>query len=255
MQNVDLSFSCFMGSDFRETYLFAHFPDGGDLIIGEPTSDYLGFFGFGSGIYGLHRGQPPKWASEYVCFEFPSYDELFRERAEMPLMKAQGEIMFLYIEMLSSILTWYKNYHNILIEIGEVRSFLRRVQSAIGSKFSDSIFESVILEFGKLLHSNSPLYKVRRGLVEYGVHQNGDGYLAFGGPKVPMVLLEDERLRPYTISEESRYDWTHSTQLGWVDHMRGILETMKRHHFTKTVNEQQDMLNNILSKVKALGAE
>lgn len=252
MQNVDLSFSCFMGSDFRETYLFAHFPDGGDWVVGEPTSDFLGFFGFGSGNYRVKYGDPPDWAKEFQCFEFPSYDALFRERTDMPIMKAQGEIMLMYLEMLSTLLRWYKDVHHILIEIGEIRSFLRRIQSAIGSNFSDSIFESVILEFTKLLHSNSPLYRVGRGLVEYGIKPNGDGYLAFGGPKVGEDSPHPE-LRSFSVCDLKRYDFTHSTQLGWIDHMKGILNTLKRHHFTKTVNEQQEMLDNILSKVDALG--
>lgn len=255
MLDIELTLASFNASDVRETYLFAHFLGDHEKTVGEPTSDYLCFFGFGSGINGLPEGHPPAWANDYLCFEFPSYETMLQERRSLPAVKAQGQVMSDYIEMLSNVLRWYKDKHHIVLEIGEIRSFLRRVQTAIGSKFSDSIMDGIVREFGELMRSNSPMYRPRNAMVVYGVKADGTGYLALGGPNVEVDSSLDPRLKAFRVYDHPDYHWTLSTQLGGTQHSIGILEAMRRHHFTLTKEKQDSMISNILAKIKSIGSD
>lgn len=260
MQHVDLSLVSFMATKFTDTFMFADFPKGGDYVLGEPTSDFLGYFGFGSGMYAVERAKAPSWAPEFLCFEFPSYDELLADPdASVPQVIAK------HVELVCRVVDWYLVEHKILLDIGIVRKFFRRLGDIFQHQFSDSVFDAIILQYDALTRSHRPRYHVADATVIYGVKTNGDGYIGIGGPskdrngnpveQVPSFNELKDKVIAYHIEDDPRFNWTHSTQLGNRQHMHDILQTMRRHHFTKTVKEQDAMLCNMINKVKLLGGE
>lgn len=199
MYNVKFSFAYIYKSGLKEHHLFA-FMDG-PFAVGEPTSDFLAFFGFGSSNYDGNPISPILRDSKIVVF---------------------GQEKNRYSLFADTVREIQKNYFVDDEEITRAFNYL--------SIASESV--PVNIDVKRFSANTGSENQIHLGFC-CGVDRRGYKFFCLEVPEkcdVPSV----------NINDFDEFNWQFSTRLGDWNHINGILNKMKTGKFTKQSLEKQN---------------
>ena len=231
MKTVDLSIVHFSQQGFRSSYAFAIPPEGSYFDIGEHTSDFLGYFGFGSG---RNQGSGyPKLLDSYVNFEFSCIDD------------DPGAIYPEFIAVLQDL-----SRLGITPDINGVKEFVKEIFRVSGV-FSDTLDGAIETALSYITKDAGTVYPV---LVTFSI-RNGARFLSFGVRNYDGATYRiRNRFAAYphliwTNGDMPFANWKYYTQLGGYDHTKSILSTMRRHKFVDDWEEMNTVLTKSIESV------
>lgn len=213
MMHSDLSFACFSSGVHSGAFLFA-FPEK-PLKRGEPTSDYLAFFGFGSG-YNFSRGDTiyPSWLEGTAIYPLDITDNVPHDVFKS--IRALSEFYF------------GKGY---ILDRFEVKRLYAALFSMIGRTPShgmlDELTEQSLVDPGDTHHS------VATTVLIYGVDKTNKFYLQIG---LPAVEGADEQFvvrMVGSVNDCAIHNWKYSATVGGFGHANKVIHALNRHAFSK----------------------
>lgn len=227
MYDVKLSFAYVLKGGQREHHLFA-FMDG-PFTIGEPTSDYLGFFGFGSSNYDGNAVSPLLRNTDLQFFDNIDQGVVHKLRDLIKLVNAIGEFFYIDPIELKKIFRYFF--------IGEYDG-------------NDEFMGYELVDLQKLGVIDFDVKKPHIDLgICCGVNRKGE---KFFGLEVPnSINLSSPSIKSSAMYDE--FNWELSTRLGDWLHIKGILNKMMRHNFiTRSHEEQNDMIRSLKEKASQI---
>lgn len=221
--DTKLTFARIVKGGVAENYLFAHMAE--PMRRGERTSDFLAFFGFGSGNYNGHI--VGKELEGNIMLLFPVEDNYTRDTSLLQhLFDTLG--------------------HEFYIEPADIQKGYLFLAAAHGKHYTKnlSLIESIGVDTKQHIH---PMFA-------YGAHQDGSRFFGVG---LHSALAEHEYIRSfikhfhikaYPIQDFPYFDWGTWTGLANSQHARGVYGAMRNLHFMASSHEEQ---NNIIAKIEA----
>ena len=229
MERVDLNLAHFNRQGAQTTYLSAKSENEYDK--GEATSDYLGFFGFGSGT---DTGKScPEVLKGYINFDFSCLDD---------------GASTVYAEFIS-VLQDLKRI-GITPDFSDVRKFVREIYRSSTAPVSnlpdliDTALHSVRTNAFKS-NPSAPVYPV---MITFSI-RNGRRFLSFGIHEFDTAYQDIVKMfhaYPHEIWKEGKvpgFNWDFFTQLGARQHSISLLKAMKRQRFVTNWDETESVIN------------
>lgn len=216
IHDTQLTFARISKGTISKNYIFAH--TGEPMRPGERTSDFLGFFGFGSG---QHDGNlVVKEMDRCSIILFPIEDNYTRDSALLlHLLEALG--------------------HEYYIEPTDYQKVFYYMAAAHGKNYSTNVKD--IPAIGS--QTRERLYP----LVIYGAHQDGRRFYGIGfnnqlfQHRVLKQFLASFHLAAYPIKEFPYADWDNWTSVSNIQHARGVFGGLRRLHFMAESMETQNL--------------
>jgi hypothetical protein len=210
MERVDLNYVRLSHQGFRDSFISAT----GDVAfeLGEPTSDYLAFFGFGSGRF--QGPNPPAYLKTFINFDFPSVDD------------DDYDVFSLYRAFIKKLIDLkalgvYPDFQGIKEFIVEIFRLLDTTAPLSMESFFDiarAVYDSDL----KAYDYNT------QALVAFSVYE-GKRHLSFGVNFVGS--LTDHHKKDTWIEVPHGFNWNYYSQLGESQHAIWLLKAMLRHKF------------------------
>lgn len=228
MYDVKLSYSYFLRGAHKEHHMFA-FMDG-PFTIGEHSSDFLGFFGFGSSNVDGNAVSPLMRKTEMF---FP---------IKVNPNKTSTERLAVVVKLLNKICDVYDVGDQELETV--IRYFFIAEEDYEGYVISDTM---LLKDIGIInpTHADKYVRPVHLGVC-CGVDRNG---MKFFGIEIPDINL----ISGYTTESVDNFDefnWELSTQVSVWDNVKGILNKMMKHRFgSKSLEDQNNYLRTLKEKI------
>lgn len=229
--------------------MFAH--TNHEFERGEFTSDYLGYFGFGSGRY--DGNQPPAFTQDWHLFKFPSIESLRAVHAGNP--NADTAIFVELLNLLRKLVAAYAA-HGWLLDYTDVNRFARYAQKLCKVDLSNYFYDKLREDWGYTV--NTTKLQLAPCLLVVGVDHSYSTYLAFGGPNLSTdgTPLDGGSLNAptdltRTVASDNRFwNWNASSNIGDGNHALGIMRTMSRKTFMDCGAEvQAEKLGGLIERV------
>jgi hypothetical protein len=183
-----------------------------EFKVGEPTFDYLAFFGFGSGRF--LGPEPPSYLKPFINFDFPSVDD------------DDYDVFGLYRAFIQKLIDLkalgvYPDFHGIKEFIVEIFRLLDTDTPLSMQSFFDIALAVYDIELENYRY-NTP------GLVTYSIYE-GKRHLSFGVHTVGTLVKENQK--DVWLEVPHGFNWDYYSQLGESQHAVWMLKTMIRHPF------------------------
>lgn len=222
MYDVSLSFAYFVHGEHKESHLFATMT--GPPTIGEPTSDFLGFFGFGSGNTDGGFVSPYLRGSKLAMMDST---QSWQDKARWT------------IEIINEI---KEQYYVSALSIKHALRYLGLIHDV------PHLSRIILEQYLKPDDSNLPVADL---LVCCGVCPEGGKFFGIGltsshKPKEKGHLW----YREVDVGSYKHFNWEYSTPVGTWDQCRSHINTMQKHHFTLSdIDTQNSMLQRLSNEV------
>lgn len=239
MKRVDLNLAYFSHQGFRTTFLSALGSE--PFRVSEPTSDFLAFFGFGSGLgFGVEeKSGSPDFLDDFVNFELPCVDQ-------------EGVTVFTVYQTLVEVLRGLRSA-GVVVDAQSIKHIVTEIfrQEPVSWHSLQELIQASVTAHSPPL----PNAVEARGMVTFSV-KNGVRYLSFGIHAHDSALDMRERLRhvyfaeyphPIWVRDAPGFNWDYYTQLGGYEHAVSILKTMLRHKFVTDWDECSEILNKTIA--------
>lgn len=220
--NVNLSFARLVQTNVSENYIFAKTEK--PMKHGEITSDFLGFFGFGSGASTgrrMHDG-----LEHYHLLLFP---------VDKDYVKASSILQQLFDVM----------SHNYYFEPADIQKGFLFLAAAYNKSYTKNLSNIESLGLDVLMHVH-PLFS-------YGTDQEGNKFFAVGFDAPIMQhhhlvdYLERYGVKSYPISKFPFFNWDNWIGVSTSKNAQGIFGAMRRMHF---MCETHDLQNTYISNLE-----
>lgn len=202
---AEISFACFSGGMHSNSFLFARteFP----MKRGETTSDYLAFFGFGSG-YNFDYGKVyPKWLDGMRIYDLPcvSNDLRFILNDVAHLVKAYSE-------------------RGYLLDRFELK---RLLSVAIRMGANSNVASSAMLDniLTTMLPRDDSKLSMAPTVFIYGVDVTGRYYVKLALPDLDIGFGSSYLL----ASEHDIHEWKTACNVGGPEHVQKIVNGLNKH--------------------------
>lgn len=213
--DTQLTFSRIVKGGVAENYLFAHMSE--PMRKGEMTSDFLAFFGFGSGNFNGHI--VTKELEDNMILHFPVENNYVRDAS--------------LLQHLFDLLG-----HEYYLEPIDIQKGFLFLAAAHGKSYTKnlSLIESIGVDTKPHLH---PLFA-------YGAHQDGRRFFAVGLTRQleqhDAIQKFDKhfKIRVWPIQDFPLFNWKCWTGLSTAQHARGIFGAMRNLHFMASSHEVQN---------------
>lgn len=212
-RDVRLAFARLIQSNVVENYLFA---ETAPLKIGELTSDFLHFFGFGSGHHGGHKIH--KELEDYTLLLFPVEDNYIRDSSLVQQL-------------------FDKLAHEFYFEPIDIQKAFLFMAAAHGKNFTKNL--------GNINSYGSDVLPHVHPLFSYGANEYGSRFfsIGFGGTILnhPIIqeFLEVSGIKTYPIADFPYFSWDCWTGISTELHARGMFGAMKQTHFMSSTHKDQ----------------
>lgn len=225
MLALDLSAIYFKSSRFQDSFLVAHFEQPELFKSGEYTSDLLGYFGFGMGVYRRDPKSPPDFVYGFQFSQYPCLVESLTTLEDgMDTVPAKTVLFSDVIQWMQGLTGWYA-YHGIYFSPNDLRIFVDVLASYLDMPISPDVRR-------ELTGPEPPAgVSVSECAVMFEVTEDGEVVIGLGGPPVETKL--DSTYSFFDLKRDNhRFDWQHSAQLGTPTNILRILDSMKIHNFS-----------------------
>jgi hypothetical protein len=228
---ADISFAYITSNFHRIARLFAE--TNVAPIRGDPTSDFFGYYGFGSGIANAHGSSSPvpEWLHDYTLFEFPELNPVDGNADK-------AKMFFTGHSYLSKVLNLYYSLGKV-IDIHDVFKYLNYLCAVVGVPADSPIVLKVKKSFEKAYANSNTTHstslKVVSGIVMVRTNRYGQTRLSFGGPTVdadPLsVFLKTEFsfLQVPDVINPATLGWKYSSQVGAPNHAKALMHSLSRY--------------------------
>lgn len=223
--NVDITFANFTSGTRHDSFLFA-FPER-DFERGEPTSDYLSFFGFGSGF--LEGADKPNWLSPFWLFELPSIvvadDEIDRkDRGVKCIMD--------YKDRLREIATFYET-KGIQLDREVIKRLFTTLTRMLDTPVTTWTLDTLTAAVLPTAYIDQKHYTFANTLLVAGVNRNNEFYLQLGLPFVEGIA----QFNCYPLAGEKDrqvHNWKYASNVGGDHHTIEMIYALNRRKFTES---------------------
>lgn len=222
MELVDLTYvNTSIHADSR-SFMSAASTTGDVFILGEHTSDFLSYFGFGSGDEFVPN--IPLSLEHFVMFDFPCPDEIADPMedycpSKMSFIKGMANVQ----ETLSFI---YKacssNY--ISLEQQGLKHFVTKMFHLMEVPVSFDLIDRIVSQFPEIPGTPKPVMTVI-------VIHNGKRFIYLGVPPIDLTQEQVDRYSVWRDGNIPNFNHAYFTQLGDFNHTNSILHSMLRHKF------------------------
>ena len=226
--DTKLSFARITKGGVSENYMFADMSE--PMRRGERTSDFLAFFGFGSGNFNGHIVNQELEGN--VMLLFPIKDNYVRDTSLLQhLFDTLG--------------------HEFYIEPNDIQKGYLSLAAIHGKDYTKNLalIESIGHDVKPHLH---PMYAI-------GAHQNGERYFGVG---LHHSLADHQYIKDFTkafgikaypIQDFPYFNWNTWTGIANAQHARGIFGAMRGLHFmSSSIEVQNGFLSLLASETERL---
>lgn len=213
--DTKLSFARIVKGGVAENYLFAHMSE--PFRRGELTSDFLSFFGFGSGNFNGHIVNSE--LEDNIVLLFPVEDDYVRDSS-------------LLLHLFDSL------GHEFYIEPTDIQKGFLFLAAAHGKDYTKNLanIESIGVDTKSHIH---PMFC-------FGAHQDGSRFFCvglnnkLGSHEFIKSFIEHFKIDVYPIAKFPYFAWGSWTGLAHKQHARGIFGAMRNLHFMSNSHEEQN---------------
>lgn len=221
IKDTQLSFARIVKGGVAENYLFAHTAE--PIRKGELTSDFLAFFGFGSGNFNGHIVRNE--LEDNMILLFPVNSDYVRDSS-------------LLLHLFDTL------GHEFYIEPSDIQKGFLYLAAAHGKHYTKNLANIKSVGHDTKVHLH-PLFCI-------GAHQDGTRYFGVGMTRkleqhaFIQKYIEHFKIQAFPITEFPYFTWDSWTGLAHAQHARGIFGAMRNLHFMANSHEEQKQIIEVI---------
>lgn len=223
---VDISFAYFTSATDHAAFLFAHTDR--PLTRGEPTSDHLAFYGFGTGLFSQDAYKNhPKWLAGQNFFSLPAPMD-WMDKGETD-DESWLKILPAYARFIAELSFVCVRRTGMTLDRGVVKRLYITLASIMGyQNLTVDQLDNSIIPASVYAAQNS----VATTLVA-GVDRHNNWFLTLGVPAIPGELT-DELLSKLTGIQgtEGQFNWAALTNVGGDYHANQVIRSLNAFQFS-----------------------